>query len=143
MPATDILKKLSYIETEMEVQKQILHSIPSEQTAEIERTLHKIAKAKNDIAALRKEFEEKSPEEYRKLMNIENGVNAFNSLIQKKQFSRIENLATAPDCSLTEKSGSRHRCLVKAVDASGNWTIVTLDGELLTFNKSDVEESGD
>jgi len=143
MPANDILKKLGYIETEMEVQKQILHSIPSENTAEIERTIHKIAKAKNDISALRKELEEISPEEYLKLVNIEKGVNAFNALIQKKQFSRIENLATTPDCSLTEKSGNQHRCLVKGVDASGNWTIVTLDGELLTFTKSEVEERGD
>jgi len=139
--AADILKKLSYIETEIEIQKQILHSIPSADRAEIEETLTKIVEAKGEISALRDQLKELSPEEYRKLLNIEEGVSAFNDLSRKKHFSKIENLSTTPDCSLTDKSGTSHRCLVKAADDSGNWTIVTLEGELRTFGKDEVEEN--
>ena len=88
----DLLKKINYIEAEVEIQKQILYSIPSTERDEIEKVLKTIAAAKEDIGILRSEIEQIDPEEFQKLARIEESVAAFKKISSEKEFSTIESM---------------------------------------------------
>ncbi len=52
----DLLKKINYIEADIEIQKQILFSIPSDQEPEMEKTITGIAAKKEEIEILRQQI---------------------------------------------------------------------------------------
>lgn len=136
--AQDILKKISYIEAEVEIQKQILVSIPSDQKADIEEVIRKIAKFKDEIETLRQAMQKESPEEYDTILAIEKSIEDFKKITAEKNLSSIESLTTNPNCSIHLKNGNTIACLVKACDEQGNWTIITTTGEIRTISHRDV-----
>ena len=133
-----LLKKINYIEAEVEIQKQILFSIPADNTNDIEEVITKIANAKGQIDNLRKEIETISPQEYQKILKIEEASEAFKKIAAEKKFTTVESMSTGEKCSILLKDGKEIPCLIKATDEAGNWTVITLDGEIRHFNSDDI-----
>jgi HPt (histidine-containing phosphotransfer) domain-containing protein len=52
----NLLKKISFIETDMELHKQILVTIPSDQKDDLEQVMQNIADKKQEIQDLRREI---------------------------------------------------------------------------------------
>lgn len=134
----NLLKKINYIEAEVEIQKQILFSIPSDNKEDIEEVIQKIADAKDEIAKLREEIAAISPEEYEKMLKIEQASLAFQKIAADKKFTSIESMSTEEQCSILLKDGKELPCLIKATDAAGNWTVITLDGEICHFSHEEI-----
>lgn len=134
----DIFKRISYIEADIEIQKQILFSIPSDQKDEIEEVLKIIAKAKDDIKYLHSELERSNPEEFELLSRIEQSVATFKKISSSSTFKNITNIGDDANCALNCKDGRTIQCLVKACDSKGNWTIISLDGILLKIPSDEV-----
>lgn len=137
----DLLKKINYIEAEVEIQKQILFSIPSDNKEEIQQVIEKIAQAKDEISELRSQIKSISPDEYQKIIKIEETAAAFKKLAAEKKFTTVENMSTTEHCSLKLQNGEEVPCLVKASDEDGNWTVITVDGDLCHFSRDDIEPS--
>lgn len=135
----NLLKKINFIEAEVEIQKQILFSIPSDQKKEMEEVIKKIAQAKSEIEQLRAEIALASPEEYAQILKFEEATNQFKKISAKKNFQKIENMTTTDKCTLCLKGGEELTCLIKAIDEDGNWTVITIDGDIRHFDKEDVE----
>ncbi len=133
-----IFKKISYIEAEVEIQKQILHSIPTNDTEQIEKVLKTIAAAKKEIFNLRSEIKKIDPEEYGKLTRIEDSVTEFKKINSEKKFSTIQSITYDEKCSLACRDGREIQCLIKACDENGDWTIITTDGYLINLSNNDV-----
>lgn len=133
-----LLKKINYIEAEVEIQKQILFSIPSDNKKDIEAVIQKIAHAKDEIVKLRKEIELISPEEYQKILKIEEASLAFKKIAASKKFTTVESMSTAEKCSIQLKDGKELPCLIKASDAAGNWTVITLDGDICHYSREEL-----
>ncbi len=134
----DLLKKINYIEAEVEIQKQILFSIPNDNKDEIKEVLEKIAEAKNHINQLRKEIKKISPREFQKITDIENGLAQFKEIAATKKFTSIENMTVESACWIKCKSGKEFSCLIKASAENGDITILTADGEVLEFTHDDI-----
>lgn len=137
----DLLKKITYIEADIEIQKQILFALTSNESKEIERVVKIIAAKKEEINILRLQIREISPEEDDKIMALENTVTAFKKLASEKKFKLIEAINSTGDCYLSLKQGEQIHCLVKACDEDGEWTVITMQGELRHFSRNDVDET--
>ncbi len=136
----DLLKMINYIEADIEIQRQILLSIPSEQREEMEKTIGIIAAKKGEIETLRQQIKEFDPAEFERIVVFEKAINAFKELATTRQFTSITGKNINESCQLELTNGKAVECLVKACDAEGNWTIITLDGELHHFAQSAVAE---
>ena len=134
----DILKKINYIEADMEIQKQILHSIPSANTDEMENTLKIIAGKKAMITDLREQIKAIDPEEFNRIQVFEKASRQFRQLTTEKKFIEITTLNEEEQCSIQPKEGNAIDCVVKAKDEAGNFTVITLDGEIVELLKEDV-----
>ena len=134
----DILKKINYIEAEVEIQKQILFSIPGDQKKEIETIVEKIAKAKNQIIQLREEIKQISPAEYQKIIDIEKGLSQFKELAAQKTFKDVENMTPESPCRLKCQDGSEISYLLKAHEENGDITVLTIEGEVLNFRQDEI-----
>jgi len=132
--AQDILRKINYIEVDMDIQKQILVSIPSAEKQEIEKVLKVIAGQKEEINALRQEIKTAAPEEYERILIFEKSAQEFKALAAEKHFKEISTFDGTTPCTISLKDGTRIDCLVKAQDDSGDWTAMTLDGTIQTFS---------
>jgi hypothetical protein len=137
----DLLKKITYIEADIEIQKQILFSIPSNEQKEMECVLRTIAAKKDEIIVLRREIQEISPEEHEKIMLLENTIAAFKKLASEKKFKSIKGMNGIEECCISLKQGDQIHCLVKACDEDGDWTVITMKGELRQFSQNDVNET--
>lgn len=136
----DLLKKINYIEADIEIQKQILFSIPSDDKDEMEKTIVTIADKKEEIAILREEILQIDPAEAERILVFENAVAEFKKLAVETNFQSIVSRTVNEDCVLALKEGDNIECLIKACDGNGNWTVITLDGEIKQFEGSDVDE---
>ena len=136
----DLLKKINYIEADIEIHKQILFSIPSDNRQEIENTLKVIAAKKEDINQLRDEIKKIDPEEYKWIVVFEKAVNDFKKIALEKKFQSIISRNVNENCSLLMADNSKIECLIKACDENGDWTIITLEGEIHYFEKEIVAE---
>lgn len=134
----NLLKKISYIEAEIEIQKQILHSIPTNEQEEIEKILKNIVEAKKSIGVLRSEIEKIDPKEFQKLTIIEQSVSTFKKISSEKSFSSIESMTFEKECILNYIDGRELKCLVKACDENGDWTVISTEGSLLTIPGNEV-----
>ena len=134
----DLLKKINYIEAEVEIQKQILFSLPSDHKDEIKEVLEKIAEAKKQINQLREEIENISPGEFQKIINIENGLAQFREIAATKKFIAIENITVESACWIKCKDGKEYSCLIKASAENGDITVLTVDGEVLEFTHDEI-----
>lgn len=143
MPSTatqDLLRKINFIEVDVEIQKQILFSIPSDQTDEMEKIITLIAEKNREIEKLREKIKSLDPEEYKRIIVFEKAINTFRELAAKTDFQSIVSREMGGECILEVKDSTNIECLIKACDAQGNWAIITLDGELQQYNRDQVNE---
>ncbi|PHR28145.1 MAG: hypothetical protein COA36_07700 [Desulfotalea sp.] len=144
MPSTTtqgLLRKINFLEVDVDIQKQILFSIPSDQTNEMEKTIRLIAKQTKEIETLREEIKTDDPEEYKRIITFEKAINTFRELASKTKFESIISREIGGECVLEIKGSANVECLIKACDAQENWTIITLDGEIQQYTKSQVNEA--
>ena len=134
----NILKKINYLEAELEIQKQILFSLPSASREAIENTIHTIAARKNDIENLRQQINEQSPEEFARIVAFEEASARFMSIGAEKKFTAVFHRHVGQECDLRLVDGTIIDCLVKARDEKGGWTIMTVDGEVVQFTCDQV-----
>lgn len=140
-PKTEaLLKKINYIEADVEIQKQILFSIPSDQQTEMERTISLIASRKKEIEQLREELREVDPVEYDRIITFENALTELRKIGAENPFVAIVNRNVNEQCSLLLHGGEQVECLIKACDQGGNWTIITVDGEIKQYPAAKVAE---
>ncbi len=125
----ELLQKINFLETDMEVQKQILFSTPSDDKSDMEQLVNKIAGLKQQIMGLRQEIKEIDKSEYDKIIAIENGTKKFQELSKNKKYILVNTLNESGECFITLNEGTRIDCLVAAKDESGNWTVLTLEGD--------------
>lgn len=136
----DLLKKINYIEADIEIQKQILFSIPSDQEEEMEKTIRIIAAKKEEIASLREQIHQIDPAEAERILVFENAVAEFKKLAAATKFQSIVSRNVNEECTLLLKDGNELECLIKACDEDGNWTVITLVGKIEKYSKADVAE---
>lgn len=139
-----ILKKISYLEVEVEIQKQILFSIPSANKGEIESTIRIIAARKSDIENLRQQINDLNPEEFARIVAFEEASAKFMAIGAENKFTDLFHKQVDQECNLRLVDGTIVDCLVKARDEKGGWTLMTVDGEVLQFTSEQVlEQAGD
>ncbi len=124
-----LLQQINFIEIDMDMQKQILVSIPSDAKADIEATILKIAEMKKQVEELRNRIKEADEDEYNKMVAIERAADEFKRIAKTKKFTLVNTLNESGECYITLTDGTRLDCLVAAREENGNWTILTLDGE--------------
>ncbi len=135
----ELLKVINYIETDLEIQKQILFSIPSDQKAEMEKVILTIKEKKERIEALRQEIKKIDPDVFDSIIAFEKATMAFKKLNETRTFKTIETLQPGQECTLVLKDNRAPlECLVKAQDENGDWAVVTMDGETLEFSQKEV-----
>jgi hypothetical protein len=135
-----LLSKINYIETDMEMQRQILRSIPSDQKGEMEAVVRKIADLKQQVLDLRLEIQKTDQEEYNRIVAMEQAAERFKTLAQEKTFVQVRQPDEQGLCAITLNDGSSLACLVAAQDQDGNWTLLTPDGEIKEFPGGLVKE---
>ena len=135
-----ILRKIQYIEVDIEIQKQILHTTPGQEEGEIRDVIQKIADSKEEINRLRFQIEEISPQEYQQIQALEKAAATFNSITSQDSFTIVESMSTNPNCSITYRTGNTCPCLVKASDKSGNWVIITPEGEIRHLKSQELAD---
>ncbi|MFO7910773.1 MAG: hypothetical protein R6V15_01280 [Desulfotignum sp.] len=128
-----VLKKISYIEMDMELHKQILFSIPSDRKDEMEKVMHTIAEQKQQVQDLRREIKRLDPSAYDQILAIEKGTRDFKAMARDKQFSRVDTPDDTGTCSITLNDGTCVDCLVAAKEENGNWMILTREGKVRQF----------
>ncbi len=124
-----LLQKINFIETDMDLHKQILVSIPSDNKAEIEKVIRKIADQKKEIESLRQEIKKIDENEYNRIIALEQAVKNFKEISTHKKYIQVKTLNETGECYITLNDGTRLDCLVAAKEENGNWTILTVDGE--------------
>ncbi|MCK5696133.1 MAG: hypothetical protein KAH62_05990 [Desulfobacula sp.] len=124
-----ILQKINFIEADMELHKQILFSMPSDNKIEIEETIDKIAGLKKQINELRQEIKKTDKDEYDKIIAIERAAEIFRQISKDKKYIHVNTLNETGECFITFNDGTRLDCLVVAKEENGNWTVLTLEGE--------------
>lgn len=124
-----LLQKINFIEADMELHKQILHSIPSDNKAEMQDIIQKIADQKIEINDLKLKIKQIDKVEYDKIVSIEQAAETFKQISKDKKFVHVETLNESGECFITLNNGTKIECLVAAKEENGNWTILTIDGE--------------
>ena len=135
----DILKKINYIEADLEIQKQILFGLGEDQKEDIEKTIELIAEKKGEIAQLREQIKAIDPEEYERIIILEKAVITFREMASQKTFTTIDSREPGKPCALTLNDGSVIECIVKASEENGDWTVITLGGEVLSYASEQVQ----
>lgn len=136
----DLLKRINYIEADIDIQKQILYSIPSDQRSEMEKTITIIAAKKQEIETLRQQIHEKDPEEYARIIAFEKVIAEFKQLAATRKFTSVIGRNIDEQCALNFYDGTSVECLIKACDDNGDWTVITLEGELKLFARTMVAD---
>ena len=136
--AQDILRKINYIEADMNLHKQILFSIPTAEKQEMEKVLKIIAEKKQEIDRLREEMKTVAPEEYEKILIFEKAAQEFKALAAEKKFKEVTSFDGSTPCTISLKDGTVVECLVKAQDDAGDWTALTFEGATLTFSADTI-----
>ncbi|MCP4719330.1 MAG: hypothetical protein GY860_07720 [Desulfobacteraceae bacterium] len=124
-----LLQKINFIQTDMELHKQILFSIPSDNKAEMEKVVNTIAGQKKQISDLRGQIKEIDEDEYNKIIAIEQAADQFREISRDKKFVQVNTLNEDHNCFITLNDGTRLDCLVAAKEENGNWTVLTIEGE--------------
>ncbi|WP_300465256.1 hypothetical protein [Desulfobacula sp.] len=135
-----LLQKINFIETDMELHKQILVSIPSDNTAEMETIVRKIADQKQQINALRLDIKSLDEDEYNKIIAIERAAGIFRQIARDKKYVQVNTLNETGECFITFNDDTRLECLVAAKEENGNWTVLTLEGETKEYPSGLVKQ---
>lgn len=136
-----LLQQINFIETDMELHKQILFTVPAEDTAQIESVVKKIAAFKSQVAQLRQEIKAIDENEYDRIIQIETATLAFRQMAEDKEFSRVLTLNESGRCRLSLMDGTGVDCLVAAMEANGDWSVLTVDGEVKVIEAFRVRNS--
>ncbi|MBC8439430.1 MAG: hypothetical protein H8D87_07075 [Deltaproteobacteria bacterium] len=134
-----LLQKINFIETDMELHKQILVSIPSDNKTEIKTIISKIADQKKQIYELRQEIKKIDEAEYNKIIAIEKAAASFRQIAKEKKFVQVNTLNESHVCFITFNDGTRLDCLVTAKEENGNWTVLTLEGETKEYPRGLIQ----
>lgn len=135
----ELLKRINYIEADMEIQRQILCSIPSSDREEMEKTIEIIAQKKTMVKELRQEIKATDPLVFEQIMAFGKATSKFKQLAAEKNFIEVKTPNENEPCNLNIKKDNRTiECLVKAKDESGGYTIINYDGEILEFLNDEV-----
>jgi hypothetical protein len=134
-----LLQKINFVEADMELHKQILFSIPSENTAEMEKVVNTIADLKQQINDLRDQIKQTDEGEYNKIIAIEQAADRFRQISLDKKFVQVNTLNEDHQCFITLHDGTRIECLVAAKEENGNWTVLTLGGETKEYPGSLIQ----
>jgi biotin-(acetyl-CoA carboxylase) ligase len=89
---------------------------------------------------LRQQIKNIDPAEFERIIIFEKAINEFKQLATTRQFTSITGKNINESCQLALNTNEAVECLVKACDADGNWTIITPEGEIRHFEKSNVAE---
>lgn len=133
-----IYQKIHFIERDMELHKTILANIPFDNKREIEETIGKIAQLKNSAVELKKSIQEVDSEEYERVQKLEVSTAKFREIAANTTFSQLITLEYHHQCSLQLKNGAVLECLVIAEDQDGNWTVITVDGDIAGYASEEV-----
>lgn len=136
----DILRKINYIEADMEIQRQILFSTPSDNKNEMEKVLKIMADLKNQVETLRAKIKKLDPEAHSHILRLEAATAEFKKLATANQFKSVKTWQPNEPCSTTLKSGETLECLVKAENENGDTIIITFDGTTKTFSKTEIAD---
>ena len=134
-----ILQKINFIEKDMELHKQILFSIEADDKDQIERVIKQIADFKAQIEELRLKIKEVDESEYYRIIRIEAGTLTFRKLSENKSFKAVNTLNDSGQCRVTLSSGETLECLVAAQEESGDWCVLTVDGDVRELGASEVQ----
>jgi hypothetical protein len=137
-----LLQKINFIEIDMDLQRQILVSIPADNQTEIENVIQKIADQKQEINDLRQEIKRQDKDEYDRIIAIERAAETFRQISLDKKFVRVNTLNESGICFITLNDGTRLDCLVKAEEENGNWTVLTIEGETKEYPVGLVKQEG-
>lgn len=136
----DLLRKINFIEADIEIQKQILFSIPSDQKEDMEETIKVIAAKKEEISDLRQQIQQIDPEEYNRIIVFEKAITEFKKMASEKNFQHITSRNVNEECVLLLNDNSNVQCLIKACDEDGDWTVITPEGGVEHYSKTEVAE---
>ncbi|MFA5903438.1 MAG: hypothetical protein WC836_05845 [Desulfobacula sp.] len=135
-----LLQRINFIEADMDIQKQILVSIPSDNKKDIEAVIRIIADRKADIDILRLEIKNTDEAEYNRIIAIEEAAETFRRISRDKTFVFVNTLNESGVCFITLNDGTRLDCLVTAKEENGSWTVLTLDGETKQYPSGLVKQ---
>lgn len=126
-----ILQKISFLEKDMELHKTILASIPEGKEEEMEEVIGTIVELKKKIEVEKESIQDVDPEMYEQIQKMELASAKFREIAAKKEFQTVLTLDHSRECYIDIKGGERVECLVKAQDKDGDWTVLTIDGEIM------------
>jgi len=136
----EIIQKINFIETDIEIHKQILISIPTGQDKEMEEVIEKIASLTEKVKKLKSSIKDIDPEEHNKIMQFEKASKEFKKIVKGKKLKNVTTLDNDDDCKIRLKDGQEIQCLVKAQEESGRWIVMTINGETHKYSIEEVEK---
>ncbi|ACN14793.1 hypothetical protein HRM2_16860 [Desulforapulum autotrophicum HRM2] len=135
----DFLRKINYIEADIDIQRQILLSIPSAHREEMEKTIKVIAEKNEMIKALRQEIKAIDPAAFNRILALEKASESFKVLAAEKKFIEVSTPNENGACTLTlKKDNTTIDCLVRAKDEAGGYTVIDFNGEILEFSDGEI-----
>lgn len=133
-----ILKKINFIEADMEIQRQILASIPSDKPEDMEAVIRTLAEQKNQIQDLREQLKEADAAEYQRIIDFEAAAETFKALVEGRTVVSLSSRGETGHCCLELSDKTVLECLVKAREKNGNWIILTIHGDVKEIQAEDV-----
>ncbi|BCS96627.1 hypothetical protein DSLASN_22590 [Desulfoluna limicola] len=135
---TEIMQRITFLEKDLELQKHILRATPTGEEEQNRDVLTTIADIKEKLEACRQEIKALDPEEYNRMIRFEEAAAAFKECAKDREFVTVIDLNTHVDCRIETTDGKSIDCLVKAQDTQGEWLIMTVDGDVMTFEPDQV-----
>ncbi len=134
-----LMQKINYTEQDMELQKQILVTIPSKEEEDIKEVIQNIADLKDKINALKLEIKEIDPDEYNRMMAMEKASDRFKEIAKDKKFEFVKTFGNDGDLAIEMADDKIKNCLVVAKEENGNWVVLTMEGEVLELPKESIK----
>lgn len=134
----ELMQKIGLLEKDLDLQKHILKATPTGKEEEAREVLHTIATIKAKIEVAKQDIKRIDPEEFDRMVRFEGAAERFKEAAEGREFVSVVDLNTAMECKLEKTDGSIIECLVKAKDVSGEWLIMTVDGDVMTLDAESV-----
>ncbi len=135
---TEVMQRITFLEKDLELQKHILRATPTGEEEKNRDVVVTIADIKEKLEGCRQEIKALDPEEYNRMIRFEDAAAAFKESAKGREFVTVVDLNTHAECSLQTVEGTSIPCLVKAQDSHGEWLVMTVDGDVMTFSSEQV-----
>lgn len=135
---TEIMQRITFLEKDLELHKHILRATPTGEEGQSREVLGTITDIKKKLEACRQEIKAMDPEEYNRMIRFEGAAAAFKERAKGREFVTVIDLNTHVECRIETVEGKSIDCLVKAQDTQGEWLIMTVDGDVMTFESDQV-----